>query len=371
MLLVTVPTSREVRALNGSKYYYLSSMSTCDWVFPDFRAFIIAQQSKSTDTDTSPTFQTPSKIRGSISWEKERQLRLTTCTFLLDLGKILALPSIVVISAQYHIQRFYMVQSFTEHDRFLVATAALFIASKAEESKLQVRTLTEDALYLLFHTQQNFSGNPHQNRLDTRHNLELNPRSGDSQRKHVDRLHALMEMMDTGEIATITKKVVFYERVLLLTLSFEIGVAHAFSHVLTQMDKVFGPDTGYDHRAYEDARMVAFTLLNDSIKHSLCVAFTSLQLATGAVYIAVLYTQKIRVDSRSRGRKSWWSVWNLDASELKDIAKAFLWMYQDATGQPSKFLGRKMREIWRSYDPTQGNESLYAIQRSGKDSVGV
>lgn len=295
------------------KVIRLFPMSTFDWVFPDFRAFIIAQQSQPIDTKTSSTFQTPSGIRDNIPWQKEHQLRLTTCTFLSDLGKTLDLPSIVVISAQYHIQRFYMLQSFAEHDRFLVATAALFIASKTEESKLQIRTLTEGSLYLLIHTKQALNDSSHDDRPDYSRVSESHARGG----SHVDRLHALMETMDTDEIATITKKVLLYERIVLLTLSFEIGVAHAFSHVLTQMDKVFGPDTGYDPTAYEDARVVAFALLNDSIKHSLCLAFTSLQLATVAVYIAILYTQRIRVDTQPHDRKPWWSIWNMDASELR------------------------------------------------------
>lgn len=81
---------------------------------------------------------TPSR-RDGISWYEERVLRRTMCEFtvkVMDALHMLVVPKVV---AQTLAQRFYMARSFQRNDRFIIATACIFLASKSEENHKSLR----------------------------------------------------------------------------------------------------------------------------------------------------------------------------------------------------------------------------------------
>lgn len=47
----------------------------------------------------------------------------------------------VVTTAQVLFHRFYVYQSFKQHDRFIIAVASLFLAAKVEESMFKYKHL--------------------------------------------------------------------------------------------------------------------------------------------------------------------------------------------------------------------------------------
>ncbi|WOL03776.1 cyclin-T1-5-like isoform X2 [Canna indica] len=64
----------------------------------------------------------------------ETQLRYSYCSYLKNLGMRLDLPQTTIGAAMVLCHRFFFRRSHACHDRFLVATAALFLSAKSEET---------------------------------------------------------------------------------------------------------------------------------------------------------------------------------------------------------------------------------------------
>ncbi|KAK1294175.1 Cyclin-T1-4 [Acorus calamus] len=72
--------------------------------------------------------------RDGIDSMRETQLRYSYCAFLQNLGLRLQLPQTTIGTAMVLCHRFFFRRSHANHDRFLIATAALFLAAKSEET---------------------------------------------------------------------------------------------------------------------------------------------------------------------------------------------------------------------------------------------
>ncbi|KAH9314276.1 hypothetical protein KI387_022903 [Taxus chinensis] len=72
--------------------------------------------------------------RDGIDLQKETYFRYSYCAFLQTLGMRLQLPQTTIATAMVFCHRFFLRRSHATHDRFLVATAALFLAAKTEET---------------------------------------------------------------------------------------------------------------------------------------------------------------------------------------------------------------------------------------------
>ncbi|XP_068659446.1 cyclin-T1-3-like isoform X2 [Aristolochia californica] len=75
----------------------------------------------------------PSRKDG-IDSLRETHLRYSYCTFLQNLGVRLELPQTTIGTAMVLCHRFFVHRSHACHDRFLIATAALFLVAKSEET---------------------------------------------------------------------------------------------------------------------------------------------------------------------------------------------------------------------------------------------
>jgi len=76
--------------------------------------------------------------RDGIPWEKEKAIRLNSCTFILEIGKYLRSGKtdntayIRDSAACILFHRFFMGQSFKSQNRLIVGAACLFLAGKIE-----------------------------------------------------------------------------------------------------------------------------------------------------------------------------------------------------------------------------------------------
>ncbi|KAF9618835.1 hypothetical protein IFM89_002703 [Coptis chinensis] len=75
----------------------------------------------------------PSRKDG-IDSLRETYLRYSYCAFLQNFGMRLELPQTTIGTAMVLCHRFFVRRSHASHDRFMVATAALFLAAKSEET---------------------------------------------------------------------------------------------------------------------------------------------------------------------------------------------------------------------------------------------
>ncbi|GAB9475154.1 Cyclin-like protein [Globisporangium polare] len=388
-------------------------MAVDKWVFPELRAHILQRSagpsSSSSTTDSSSdsseelVFQTASLVESGIPWGVEQQLRRTTCSFIEDLASLVEIPDAPTVAAQLYVQRFYVLHSFRKHDRFLVATAALFLAAKTEEFPIKVRLLTECALYLLHCKQpgkeellkksrnrqndktttnssnsaggggndrrgvtpankrKNASGKP----VEMSASLGNNPEAANA--KHLDCLNALLEVSDVGEVETTSAKVLLLERILLQTISFDVGVPQPFAYVARHMEKLFALDAMHPSIPYDTVRVIAFLLLADAIKSGLCLAFNSPELAAGAVYLSCLYRNSVTPNVATETNAPWWSVFGLSSQQLEDVSRSLLWMFEDASGHKISGVSVEMQRLWGRYRPEQNLPDLEYIKKLDAD----
>ncbi|KAG9457918.1 hypothetical protein H6P81_002426 [Aristolochia fimbriata] len=98
--------------------------------------------------EDAPTFMSREEIdrcspsrKDGIDSLRETHLRYSYCAFLQNLGVRLELPQTTIGTAMVLCHRFFVRRSHACHDRFLVATAALFLAAKSEETPRPLNTV--------------------------------------------------------------------------------------------------------------------------------------------------------------------------------------------------------------------------------------
>ncbi|KAJ0401181.1 hypothetical protein ATCC90586_006200 [Pythium insidiosum] len=343
------------------------------WLLPAFRDAILRRRDGAHEQgkQNAFAFETVSFRESAIPWAAERQLRWTTCSFIEDLAQLVAIPDAPALLAQLYVQRFYSLHSFATHDRFLVATAALFLAAKSEEFPIKVRLMTECAMYLLHckpkdedrtprgaaRQQKNAAGRP----VEMSSSLGNDPKAANA--KHLDCLHALLEVIDVGEIELTASRVLLTERILLQSLSFDLSIPQPFAYVARQMDPLFALEAMHEHAPYEVVRSLAFLLLADAVKSGLVLAFSAPDLAAGAIYLSCVYRRHVAADVTTAKDEPWWSLFGLSAQQLEDVASGLLWMYEDDDGQPRAGLSAGLRELWDRYRPDDNRPDLDAVRR--------
>ncbi|KAL3660453.1 hypothetical protein V7S43_014603 [Phytophthora oleae] len=371
------------------------------WVFPELRSVILKSrlpaataEKENIDAESASVFHTPSFTESNVPWRVEQQLRRTTCAFVEHLAQLLEMPEAPSVAAQLFIQRFYMMHSFKTHDRFLVATAALFLAGKTEEFPVKVRYVTECSMYLLLcrdqahekltarhkaHTTKT-NGAPAPRRspspaapaakkqkLDSKGKpVEMSSTLGNDKEaantKHIEWLNALLEVVEVGEVEANSSKVLLLERILLLTLSFEIGSPQPFAYIAPHMERVFALEAMHPDISYENIRQVTFMLVADAVKSGLILAFDCVAIAAGAVYLACLYRHQVGPNVATEKNEPWWVVLQLPEKELEDVARCYLWMYEDENGEKINGLGPEFLDLWTRYRPGDNRPDLDYIK---------
>ncbi|XP_078446762.1 cyclin-T1-4-like isoform X2 [Wolffia australiana] len=145
----------------------------------------------------------PSRKDG-INLLRETHLRYSYCAFIKNLGLRLNLPQTTVGTAMVLCHRFFARRSHACHDRFLIATAALFLAAKSEETPCPLNTVVGVAW-----------------EMHERHNPPL------------ARFSFSSDWFDQYR-----ESVVAAEHVLLTTLNFELDVKHPYTPLKSVLQKL-------------------------------------------------------------------------------------------------------------------------------------
>ncbi|XP_047047937.1 cyclin-T1-5-like [Lolium rigidum] len=188
--------------------------------------------------------RSPSRKDG-IDPASEARLRASYCAYLRCLGFRLGLPQMTVATAAVYCHRFFFRRSHACHDRFLVATAALFLASKTEESTCLLNTVLRAS-------------------CEVSQNQEFN----------------LLPYMMRGQnwFQLYRESVIQAEQMILTTLDFELEVAHPYASLSSALSKL-----GLSHSTLYD---VAWSLINEGLRSSLWLQFKPHHIAAGAAFLA-------------------------------------------------------------------------------------
>lgn len=131
----------------------------------------------------------------------------------------------VVTTAQVLFHRFYVYQSFKQHDRFIISVAALFLAAKVEESMFKYKHLqTVVKAYLVMRRKYFNSPSLTDAVIDyckrSHHGLMVN-------------IHFLFFIFK--EIKDTENKVLVAERIVLQTLCFDLQVMHPYNEAIKKL----------------------------------------------------------------------------------------------------------------------------------------
>ncbi|KAF0690663.1 Aste57867_17969 [Aphanomyces stellatus] len=281
----------------------------------------------------------PSSKKG-ISWEQELELRKNGIIFYESMAKIFRVPRQAIATGKQLFHRFFIRESFTDHDKYLVAATCLFLSAKAEDHPLAINNFADHYI---------------------------------SQRKEVTMEFALR--YHTAEM--IAEAILQKEYAVLHSLAFDLDVE--FPHLLLS-DKI--DSLVALHTELSDAEKAALTntmmknswsFLNDCSRTPLCLRLSADDIASGAAYLAGTIDDTIPCSVRSKDGENWEYVLSENQNGLIDAATMILEVYVSA-GIDESTLSPSIVKLLNMFHPYRGLEEFETTAedvQSSKVSIGV
>ncbi|OAY72588.1 Cyclin-T1-5 [Ananas comosus] len=178
----------------------------------------------------------------------ETRLRYSYCSYLQSLGMRLELPQTTIATAVVLCHRFFLRRSHACHDRFLVATAALFLAAKSEETPCLLNTVLRASCEV--------SQNPE---------------------------FAFFPYLFHGQdwFEQYRERVTEAEQMILTTLDFELDVKHPYAPLTSVLLKL-----GLSRTILFN---MAWSLVSEGLRSSLWLQFKPHHIAAGAAFLAAKF----------------------------------------------------------------------------------
>ncbi|KAF7806846.1 cyclin-T1-4-like isoform X1 [Senna tora] len=206
-----VPSSSKRR-----KYSASNGENSCKYYLPPTVHDIVPQSSASCKHDYSrledeePIFLSRDEIdrfspsrKDGIDVLHETSLRYSYCAFLQNLGMRLQLPQTTIGTAMVLCHRFFVRRSHACHDRFLIATATLFLAAKSEETPRPLNNVLQAS-------------------SETLHKQDF----------------ALWSFLPANWFEQYRERVLEAEQLILTTLNFELNVQHPYDPLTSILNKL-------------------------------------------------------------------------------------------------------------------------------------
>ncbi|XP_051152766.1 cyclin-T1-4-like [Andrographis paniculata] len=212
----------------------------------------------------------PSRKDG-IDVLQETHLRYSYCAFLQNLGFQLDLPQTTIGTAMVLCHRFFLRRSHAYHDRFLIAVAALFLASKSEETARPLNDVLRVS-------------------CESLHRQEL----------------ALL-YMPIDYFEQYRERILEAEQLILTTLNFELEVQHPYESLTSTLHKL-----GFSQPVLVN---LALCLVSEGLRSSLWLQFKPHQIAAGAAYLATKF-----LNMNLSSCHDIWHEFRTSPSVLRDVA---------------------------------------------------
>ncbi|XP_042505359.1 cyclin-T1-4-like isoform X2 [Macadamia integrifolia] len=221
----------------------------------------------------------PSKKDG-IDSVGETHLRYSYCAFLRNLGMQLELPQTTIGTAMVLCHRFFVRRSHACHDRFLIATAALFLAAKSEETARPLNNVL-------------------------RASCEI---------RHKQDLTILSYMLPVDWFEQYRERVIEAEQMILTTLDFELNVRHPYVPLTSVLNKL-----GLSQSVLVN---LALNLVSEGLRSSLWLQFKPHHIAAGAAYLAAKF---LNFDLTSY--QNIWEEFQTTLHILKDVVQQLMELF--------------------------------------------
>lgn len=215
----------------------------------------------------------PSRKDG-IDLQKETYFRYSYCAFLQTLGMRLQLPQTTIATAMVYCHRFFLRRSHASHDRFFIATSAMFLAAKSEESPRPLNSVLIVSYEIC-----------HKNELANFH-----------------------YSLPNDWFEQYKQQILQAEQLLLTTLDFEIAVQHPYNPLMSVFNKIGLAQTVLIN--------VAWNLVSEGLRSSLCLQFKPQHIAAGAAFLAARF---LNVDLSSN--QTMWQEFQTTPTILQDVVQ--------------------------------------------------
>nr|XP_028951317.1 cyclin-T1-4-like isoform X2 [Malus domestica] len=221
----------------------------------------------------------PSRKDG-IDSVREAHLRYSYCSYLQNLGLRLDLPQTTIATAMVLCHRFFSRRSHACHDRFLIATAALFLAAKSEETPRPLNTV-----------------------------LRMS-----SEISHKQDISFLSYMLPIDWFEQYRERVTEAEQMILTTLNFELGVQHPYAPLTSILNKL-----GLSQTVLVN---LSLSLVSEGLRSSLWLQFKPHHIAAGAAYLAAKFLN-LDLDSY----KNIWQEFQATPDILQAVAQQLMELF--------------------------------------------
>ncbi|XP_020216598.1 cyclin-T1-4 isoform X1 [Cajanus cajan] len=281
---------------NSQKYYLPSTVqgnipSSIDFQAPpptksnvDTSISPICKLDCSIFEDSEPVFMSRDEIdrcspsrKDGIDVLHETQLRYSYCAFLQNLGMRLNLPQTTIGTAMVLCHRFFVRRSHACHDRFLIATAALFLTGKSEETPCPLNNVLRASSEILY--KRDFT--------------------------------LLSYLLPVDWFEKYHDRVLEAELLMLTTLNFELNVQHPYASLTSVLDKL-GPSKTV-------LMNLALNLISKGLQSSLWLQYKPHQIAAGAAYLASKF---LNIDLTAY--HNIWQEFEAAPSILRDVSQQLM-----------------------------------------------
>ncbi|XP_077217700.1 cyclin-T1-4-like isoform X2 [Tasmannia lanceolata] len=221
----------------------------------------------------------PSRKDG-IDFLRETHLRYSYCAFLQNIGTRLELPQTTIGTAMVLCHRFFVRQSHACHDRFLIATAALFLAAKSEETPRPLNSVIK-ASYEIGHKQD---------------------------------LAFFPYFLPVDWFDQYRERVIEAEQLILTTLDFELNVQHPYIPLTSVLNKLGLSETALVN--------LAWNVVSEGLRSSLWLQFKPRHIAAGAAFLAAKF---LNLDLASN--QSVWQEFQTTPAILQDVVQQLMELF--------------------------------------------
>ncbi|CAK8573737.1 unnamed protein product [Lathyrus sativus] len=237
--------------------------------------------------DDTPVFMSRDDIdrnspsrKDGIDVRHEAHLRYTYCAFLQNLGTRLELPQTTIGTSMVLCHRFFVRQSHACHDRFLIATAALFLSGKSEESPCPLNSILRTSSEIL----------------------------------HRQEFAFLSYWFPVDWFEQYRERVLEAEQLILTTLNFELNVRHPYAPLTSVLSKF-----GLSKTVLVN---MALNLVSEGLRSSLWLQFKPDQIAAGAAYLAAKF---LNMDLSAY--QNIWQEFQATPSILQDVSQQLMELF--------------------------------------------
>mmetsp|Transcript_33380 Transcript_33380/g.46591 ORF Transcript_33380/g.46591 Transcript_33380/m.46591 type:complete len:298 (+) Transcript_33380:169-1062(+) len=222
---------------------------------------------------------TPSRKDG-IDVQTENKIRRKSVALIQEAGIRLELPCQAICTAIHFFHQFYVKCSLKKYSHLLTAQTCLFLASKVEETSRRIRDV-----------------------MNTTYRL----RYPDKPPLQVTDTEGYWQMKDT---------VVRHEQLVLRVLGFNMSSRHPHHYALHFLQDLNGS---------EELAILTWSLLNDSLRTTLCLQYKPEPIACAAIYLAA------EMMNHQMGRDGeWWHKFGTNRHEIEDICMQMLNLYEES-----------------------------------------